>query len=90
MNKLIEGEVFVDSVGVKSTELKDFCSRVLLLSAFPWRDRILSFCGYSGSGGSNGAHLVDFFCIMCIGYAVDDIREDACKLLIGVDGLFRS
>ena len=34
MNKLIEA--FIDSLGVKSTELKDFCSRFLRLSVFPW------------------------------------------------------
>ena len=37
MNNLTEGgEVFIHSVGVKSVEFKDFCLRVLWLSAFPW------------------------------------------------------
>lgn len=42
MNDLIEGgEVFIHSVGVKSVEFKDFCSRVLRLSPFPWcRERL--------------------------------------------------
>ena len=42
MNNLIErGEAFINSVGVKSAKFKDFCSRVLRLSPFPWcRERL--------------------------------------------------
>ena len=42
INNLIKrGEVFINSVGVKSAEFKYFCSRVLRLSAFPWcRERL--------------------------------------------------